>query len=115
MTEQVSESPEHDHDEDGYTGPVELIAGETIVTAQVQLTGHFDPISGQYSWYGRLDVSPDVDALVASGVQKVELVTPIRRVATRLSDIDPWGRYRVEGFGEPPFEVVTELDESDDH
>ena len=117
MAEQVSGSMDHDeqgdHDEDGYTGPVEVVVGESVVTVNAQLAGHFDPISGQYSWYGRLEVSPDVDALVAAGAQKVELRTPSHTVATRLSDVDPWGRYRVEGFGSPPFEVVTDLSQLD--
>jgi hypothetical protein len=28
---------------------------------------------------------------------------------TQLTDVDPWGRYRVGGFGPPPFLVQTDL------
>lgn len=100
------------HDEDGYDGPAEIIAGEEVVAVDVTLRGHFDPISGRYSWYGRVAVSPAVTALVAAGARKVVLRTPFASVDTTLSDIDPWGRPRVEGFGAAPFHV---LDRVPDH
>jgi hypothetical protein len=100
-----------EHDEDGYEGPAELIDGANHVTVEVKLGGHFDPISGSYNWYGRVAASPEVAALVASGVRKVVLRTPFAQVETGLSDIDPWGRPRVEGFGPTPFEVLDHLPE----
>ncbi len=98
-------------DEDGYEGPAELIDGETSVAVEVKLAGHFDPISGSYSWYGRVAASAAVTALVESGVRKVVLRTPFAQVETALSDVDPWGRPRVEGFGSTPFEVLDHLPE----
>ena len=95
--------------EDGYDGPAELVDGTTAVPIEVQLRGHFDPITGKYSWYGRVAASPEVDALVADGARKVTLRTPHAEVETALTDVDPWGRPRVEGFGTAPFEVLTEL------
>jgi hypothetical protein len=97
---------EHD---DGYEGPAELIAGDTVVPVSVKLAGHFDPISGSYAWYGRVDASPEVADLIAGGVRKVVLRTPFASVETALSDLDPWGRPRVEGFGPTPFEVMDSL------
>ena len=97
------------HDEDGYAGPAELVDGDTVVPVEVTLTGHFDPISGKYSWYGRVAASPEVAALVASASRTVVLRTPFAEVVTALSDVDPWGRPRVEGFGATPFEVLDEL------
>ena len=64
-----------------------------------------------YSWYGRVAASPEVAALLASGVRKVVLRTPFASVETALSDVDPWGRPRVEGFGATPFEVLDQLPE----
>jgi hypothetical protein len=91
--------------DDGYDGPALLIhEGQTPV--QVTLRGHVDPISGHYSWYGRVAASPEVAALVAGGARTVRLRTPHGEVETRLSDVDPWGRPRVEGFGAAPFEVL---------
>jgi Domain of unknown function (DUF4873) len=95
--------------EDGYDGSAELIDGTTTIPVEVKLRGHFDPISGKYSWYGRVAATPEVAALVDGGVRKVLLRTPHAEVETALSDIDPWGRPRVEGFGDAPFEVLTTL------
>jgi hypothetical protein len=94
---------------DGYDGPAELVtaAGATPVT--VTLRGHFDPISGSYNWYGRVAAGAAVAALVAVGTRKVLLRTPFAEVETALSDVDPWGRPRVEGFGAAPFAVLDTL------
>ena len=96
-------------EQDGYDGPAELIDGTTTIPVEVQLRGHFDPISGKYSWYGRVAAKPEVAELVAVGARKVRLRTPHAEVETALADVDPWGRPRVEGFGEAPFEVLTTL------
>jgi len=101
-------------DEDGYDGPAELIDATTTIPVEVHLRGHFDPISGKYSWYGRVVNQPEVAALVESGARKVRLRTPHAEVETALSDVDPWGRPRVEGFGDAPFEVLTTLPETAD-
>ncbi|SHG06605.1 protein of unknown function [Jatrophihabitans endophyticus] len=95
-------------DEDGYDGPAQLLPdGDAAgVDVDVTLRGHFDPISGRYSWYGRVAASPQVAALVANGGRTVTLRTPHAEVATALTDVDPWGRPRVEGFGPTPFPVL---------
>jgi Domain of unknown function (DUF4873) len=98
-------------DDDGYDGTAELIAGEAVIPVEVALRGHFDPISGKYSWYGRVAAGEQVSELVAAGVRKVRLRTPHAEVDTALSDVDPWGRPRVEGFGEAPFAVLTTIPE----
>lgn len=96
-------------DEDGYDGAAELVDGDTVVAVTVRLAGHFDPISGSYNWYGRVAASPEVTALVARRPGNVVLRTPYAAVETALSDVDPWGRPRVEGFGAAPFEVLDHL------
>lgn len=96
-------------DDDGYTGPAELISDGHSTPAEVRLAGHFDPISGRYSWYGRVAASPEVAELVASGRRAVLLRTPQGEAQTTLSDVDPWGRPRVEGFGVAPFAVTSTL------
>jgi hypothetical protein len=101
-------------DEDGYDGPAELVDDATAIPVEVHLRGHFDPISGKYSWYGRVVSTPEVAALVGSGARKVRLRTPYAEVETALSDVDPWGRPRVEGFGDAPFEVLTTLPDTAD-
>lgn len=95
--------------DDGYEGTAELVDGENVIEVEVKLSGHFDPISGSYSWYGRVGASPAVAALVEGGSRRVVLRTPFAEVETALSDVDPWGRPRVEGFGSTPFEVLDHL------
>lgn len=97
--------------DEGYEGPATIIDGATIVPVEVKLAGHFDPISGKYSWYGRVAATAEVAALLENGARKVRLRTPHGEVETALSDVDPWGRPRVEGFGTAPFEVQTTLPE----
>ena len=100
--------------DDGYAGAAEIVSGESVVPVSVRLAGHFDAISGSYSWYGRVAADPAVTALVESGARGVMLRTPEGAAVTALSDVDPWGRYRVEGFGAPPFAVLTDLPPGDD-
>jgi Domain of unknown function (DUF4873) len=106
-------STESTESTDGYDGPAELLDGTTAVPVVVRLRGHFDPISGKYNWYGRVAASPAVAALVADGARRIRLRTPHAEVDTALSDVDPWGRPRVEGFGVAPFEVLTALPQQD--
>ena len=97
------------HDDDGYDGPAEIVSGDGAIPVEVVLRGQFDPISGSYHWYGRVAAGDGVSSLVASGARSVRLRTPHAEVETTLSDVDPWGRPRVEGFGVAPFPVVTEV------
>lgn len=96
-------------DDDGYDGPGELVHDGVAIAVTVTLRGHFDPISGSYSWYGRVAASPQVAQLAAASVRQVVLRTPHADVLTSLSDVDPWGRPRVEGFGAAPFPVLAAL------
>ncbi|PZS25578.1 MAG: DUF4873 domain-containing protein [Pseudonocardiales bacterium] len=96
-------------DDDGYDGPAELVDGDAVIDVSVKLRGHFDPISGSYNWYGRVAAGPAVAGLVDAGARQVVLRTPHAEVATTLSDIDPWGRPRVDGFGAAPFPVLDTL------
>jgi hypothetical protein len=77
-----------------------------MVDVVVTLRGQFQPIDGRYHWYGRVAVDDRVSALGAGAT--VLLRTPAGEAEGRLSDEDPWGRYRLEGTGRPPFDTVTE-------
>ena len=98
-----------DQHDDGYDGPAEILAEDAAIPVQVTLRGRFDPISGSYHWYGRVAASDRVAVLMAAGARPVRLRTPHAEVETTLTDVDPWGRPRVEGFGAAPFEVVQDL------
>ena len=105
-TGHATDSPTDDPADDGYDGPAEVLKGDAVTPVQVRLSGHFDPISGSYRWYGRVAAAPEVTAL---GTRPVALRTPPATVATVLKDVDPWGRPRVEGFGSPPFAVLDHV------
>ena len=95
--------------DDGYEGTAEIISGDSVLPVSVRLAGHFDAISGAYSWYGRIAADPAVTAVVDGGARNVTLRTPHGAADTPLTDVDPWGRFRVAGFGAPPFAVMTDL------
>lgn len=84
--------------EDEYTGPARV--GEIDVA--VVLRGHFEPIDGRFHWWGRIAAHDRLATEHASG-STVTLVTPHGQAEGRLSDVDPWGRFRISGTGRPPF------------
>jgi len=84
--------------EELYDGPARI--AETEV--EVRLRGRFEPIDGRFHWWGRIAADERLDAQHSSG-SSVTLVTPHGRAEGRLSDVDPWGRYRIAGTGRPPF------------
>ncbi len=98
---------------EGYDGPAELLVRDRTeptgpLTVDVTLRGHFQPIDGRYHWHGRVAADARVDALAADGTGAVAvLTTPQGSAEGRLSDVDPWGRYRIAGAGRPPFRVET--------
>ena len=92
------------HDEPGYDGPARLVSGDRSIEVTVTLRGVFQPIDGKYHWHGRVGGDPSVAELARSGASVV-LRTPEGGAAARLSDQDPWGRFRVTGTGRPPFEL----------
>jgi hypothetical protein len=89
---------------EGYDGPATLWSAESSVEVEVSLRGMFQPIDGLYHWYGRVAADDAVEAIVETRAE-LSLRTPHGEATTRLSDRDPWGRYRVTGTGRPPFEI----------
>lgn len=86
-----------------YAGPAELIStGHESLDVEVRLRGHLEPIDGRFHWYGRIAASDEVTAWHRSGTD-VALRTPHGTAAGRISDVDPWGRFRIAGLGTPPF------------
>ena len=84
--------------EEQYDGPATI--ADTGV--DVRLRGRFEPIDGRFHWWGRIAASDRLDADRSSGAT-VTLVTPHGAAEGRLSDVDPWGRFRISGTGRPPF------------
>ncbi|MFD5831323.1 DUF4873 domain-containing protein [Lentzea sp. NPDC060358] len=100
---------EHEHDEEGYTGPAVLVfdaAGTAAeVAVEVELRGHFQPIDGRFHWYGRVKKNDEVTTRVEGGARKALLRTPTGEAEGALTDQDPWGRYRVGGTSTPPYRI----------
>jgi hypothetical protein len=89
-------SAEHD--------PGELYDGSALIEAtdvQVRLRGGFQPIDGLFHWWGRIGSDPALD--VHTSGSSVTIKTPHGTTEGRLSDVDPWGRFRITGSGRPPF------------
>lgn len=96
-------TPVHEPQE-AYDGPATLVddsgeaAGHSVT---VTLRGAFQPLDGHFHWYGRIADDPATSAL-ANG-STVRLRTEHGQAEGRLTDRDPWGRYRIAGTGTPPF------------
>ncbi len=85
-----------------YDGPAVVETDEGSVEVAVRLRGHVEPIDGRFHWYGRIAVNPVLDERHRSGAT-VTLRTTHGQAEGRLSDKDPWGRFRITGTGRPPF------------
>lgn len=96
--------------DEGYDGPAELLLGDgeaaRTVSVDVTLRGRFQPIDGRYRWYGRVAHHDRLAGLASPGASVV-LRTPDGEARAKLSDPDPWGRYRVSGTGRPPFALPS--------
>lgn len=106
-------------DDEGYDGPAVIrptsrSARDTDPTpdpatpgpieVEARLRGHFEPIDGRFHWWGRLQPDERLSTSYRPG-DTIALATPHGEVTARLSDVDPWGRFRVTGTGRPPFPV----------
>lgn len=101
MTTAPARTPEHEPQE-AYTGPAVVVLDDgSEVAVVVSLRGVFQPLDGHFHFYGRVD-DDDRLAEVRSGTAVV-LRTDHGSAAARLSDRDPWGRFRIAGTGNPPF------------
>ncbi|MDQ2636933.1 MAG: DUF4873 domain-containing protein [Actinomycetota bacterium] len=87
-----------------YEGPAALRLHDNADHAvRVRLTGHLDPIDGRYHWRGMVfDWTLDTALRLP---QEVCVSIDGRTSAGRLTEVTPWGTYRVTGIGEPPYPV----------
>jgi len=95
-------SPGGVHD-DTYAGPATMTVAETSEQVRVRLSGHIDPIDGQYHWQGTvLDKLPA--ALAPARI--VTLTVGERSASARITEETPQGTYSVAGVGAPPFALA---------
>ena len=72
----------------------------------MRLRGHFEPIDGRFHWWGRVGADEALDDQHDPGAS-VTLATPHGEATGRLSDVDPWGRFRISGNRPPALLSVT--------
>jgi hypothetical protein len=90
---------------DEYAGPAVVVSRlETTSEIEVEVTlrGQFEPLDGRFHWYGRIAANPRLGETTRPGTV-VTLCTAHGSAEGRLSDVDPWGRFRISGTGRPPF------------
>ena len=95
--------------EDGFDGPAALLLEGAELAVTAHLRGFFQPIDGRYHWYGRIEASEELSAMLGGAGATAMLRTEHGQAQGQLSDPDPWGRYRVDGVSTPPFAVRRAL------
>ncbi|GAB3721412.1 DUF4873 domain-containing protein [Nocardiopsis oceani] len=80
---------------------------------QAHLAGHFEPLTGDYRWKGRLSAAPGITEAYERGVRTVVVRTPEGHEGVGTLDApNLWGGHPVNGAGTPPF-AVPQIDLDD--
>lgn len=88
---------------------------EAQFEVEIELRGHSQPIDGRYRWYGRIRPHEQLDRFMQNcgGRNRSGAVrTDSGEGAVVVSDVDFWGRYRLQGTGMPPYPVEPDADET---
>lgn len=97
-----------------FRGPATLTfeAPPAEFEVQVDLRGHSQPIDGIFRWYGRVRPHEALQGFMEAAGSRREgrLSTDSGDVPVLVSDVDFWGRYRLQGTGMPPYPLVPEED-----
>ncbi|WP_019203015.1 DUF4873 domain-containing protein [Tsukamurella sp. 1534] len=100
----VDLSNDHIRDEGVYAGAAVLRSGDYEAVSPVRLSGHLEPLDGNYHWYGTVD-----DLEVGAALKKMPRGSVTVSVAggedvpAKVTDKTVWGTYRLVGVGAPPF------------
>lgn len=88
-------------DDETYDGPAVLTHNGEEYPTRVRLTGHFDPIDGQYHWQGMFFTDLPGGSVTGS---KVSIRIGEHTAQGRVAERTPWGTLTVIGAaGYPPF------------
>lgn len=91
-------------DDEIYDGPATLTHDGRDYDTRVRLTGHFDPVDGQYHWQGTLYAELTGTKVTGS---PVSIRIGEHTAAGRISERTPWGTLSVVGAaGYPPFPLA---------
>ncbi|OZF35767.1 hypothetical protein CH294_14530 [Rhodococcus sp. 14-2483-1-1] len=97
-----------------YRGPAMLTFDNPAAEfdVQIDLRGHSQPIDGVFRWYGRVRPHEALQGFMeaAGSSRKGRLSTDSGDVPVLVSDVDPWGRYRLQGTGMPPYPLEPDVD-----
>ncbi|ORW04230.1 monooxygenase [Mycobacterium lacus] len=88
-------------DDDVYDGAATLELAGTRHPVRVRLTGHLDPIDGNYHWQGTI-FDPLPQDSVTQG-RAATLSVGQRSTPARIVERTPWGTHSVAGVGAPPY------------
>jgi hypothetical protein len=95
-------SPVAAHD-DIYEGPAILTGAETCQQVRVLLSGHVDPIDGQYHWQGTVFDQLSDDLVRA---RTVTVAVDGRSASARITEKTPQNTHSIAGVGAPPFALA---------
>jgi cation diffusion facilitator CzcD-associated flavoprotein CzcO len=84
-----------------YDGAATLTLAGTCRQVRVRLTGHVDPIDGQYHWQGTVFDRLPADQLAR--LRSVNLAVGERSASARITEQTPQGTHSIAGVGTPPF------------
>jgi Domain of unknown function (DUF4873) len=90
--------------DDIYDGPATVTMADICTETRVRITGHIDPIDGQYHWQGTLFGQYPADVLAR--VRTVTLMVGDRSVSARITEETQQGTYSIAGVGAPPFALA---------
>jgi hypothetical protein len=91
------------HD-DTYHGTATLTLADTCRQVQVRLSGHVNPIDGQYHWQGTIFDHLPADLL--TGTRSVQLAAGGCSAPARITEATPQGTHSIAGVGAPPFTLA---------
>lgn len=97
-------SNDHVRDEGVFAGAAVLRSGEYEAISPVRLSGHLEPLDGNYHWYGTVDDLEIGAALKTMPRGSVTVAVGGGEPAPAMvTDRTVWGTYRLVGVGAPPF------------
>ncbi len=100
-----------------YRGPATLAfeAPPAEFDVEIDLRGHSQPIDGIFRWYGRVRPHEELQEFMeaAGSSRKGRLSTDSGTASVTVGDVDFWGRYRLQGKGNPPYPLEPDDDPDD--
>lgn len=90
---------------DTFEGSATLRIADTEHPVRVRLTGHLNPVDGQYHWQGTVLASPSqpLSPAILTRARTATLTVGGRSAPARIVEQTPWGTHSVAGVGAPPY------------